>query len=282
MSGPLASFAARLKTLPDGALLRSVFYGLVGVATFLVAMDFRELVNDEAAGPFAMPAQSPVLMDRPERDNQIRPYLPFTRPVAPDEDGIRLRGRPREENEAAPMHFRLGTHGSAFAEGTITPGTAESLVDFLESDRAAGVTEIVLHSPGGSVTDATEMARTIREHGLATRVLADGYCASSCPLVFAGGTERIAHATSWIGVHQVFALTTSFGSLGEGMDHAQRVSAETQDMLFEFGVDPRVWTRAMATAKEHLYLFTPDELLDLKLATKIEGSAEDPVAAARS
>jgi hypothetical protein len=133
------------------------------------------------------------------------------------------------------------------------------------------VTEIVLHSPGGSVTDAMQMARAIREHGLGTRVLADGYCASSCPLVFAGGTERIADATSWIGVHQVFALTTAFGSLGDGMDQAQRVSAETQDVLFDFGVDPRVWTRAMATPKEDIYLFTPEELLELKLATKVEG-----------
>ena len=86
MNGLFASLAIKLKALPDGALLRSVFYGLVGLATFLVATDFRELVNSSETGSFAMPPQSPVRMDRPERDNQIRPYLPFTRPVAPDED----------------------------------------------------------------------------------------------------------------------------------------------------------------------------------------------------
>ena len=218
-------------------------------------------------------------MDRPAHNDQVRPYLPATRPVAPDEPGADLRNRPREESEAAPMHFRLGTHGAAFADGTIMPGTADAFADFVASERAASVTEIVLHSPGGSVADAIAMAHLIREKGLDTRILADGYCASSCPLVFAGGGKRIADATAWIGVHQVFALTDAFGSLADGMDEGQRVSAEAQNLLAEFGVDPLVWTRAMATPSDKLYLFTPAELTELKLATKVEGKA-NPAGAA--
>jgi hypothetical protein len=83
--------------------------------------------------------------------------------------------------------------------------------------------------------------------------------------------KRFADVTSWIGVHQVFALTTAFGSLADGMEQAQVVSAEAQDLLKGFGVDPLVWTRAMATPKEKLYLFTPEELIALKLATEVEG-----------
>jgi hypothetical protein len=265
------SLADWLRRLPDGALLKHVFYGLVGVTAAILFADLRGLIKEQSADPFAMPSLSPVRMERPARDDQIRPYLPLSRPIAPGEEGGRLFSRPREESEAAPMRFRLGTHGAAFAEGTITPGTADALEDFLDSERAAGVTEIVLHSPGGSVTDATEMAQLIRERWLDTRVLPDGYCASSCPLVFAGGVERIADATSWIGVHQVFALTTALGSLADGMEQAQQVSAGAQDLLHDFGVDPRVWTRAMATPKEKLYLFTPEEMLELKLATEVEG-----------
>jgi hypothetical protein len=174
------------------------------------------------------------------------------------------------------MRFWLGTHGDAFAEGTITPGTADAFAAFLASDRGKGVTDIVLHSPGGSVTDAAAMAHTIRDAHLDTRILPDGYCASSCPLVFAAGVKRFADATSWIGVHQVFALTTAFGSLADGMEQAQMVSAEAQNLLKEFGVDPLVWTRAMATQKEKLYLFTPEELIELKLATKVEGEVRQP------
>ena len=151
----------------------------------------------------------------------------MTRPVAPDERGAQRSGRPSAESEAGAMHFRLGTHGAAFADGTITRGTADALAEFLAGERAKGVTEIVLHSPGGSVDDATAMAKLIREKGLDTRVLPDGYCASSCPLVFAAGKERIADATSWIGVHQVFTLTTAFGTLADGMEQAS-ASAPTR------------------------------------------------------
>ena len=267
MLRPIANW---LKGRPDGTLLRHAFFGLTAVAAVLVGADLRQAVNAEGTAPFAIPATTPVRMDRPAREDQIRPYLPGTRPVAPGEDSARLFERPREESEAEPMRIRLGTHGAAFAEGTITPGTAKAFADFLDSERAASVTEIVLHSPGGSVPDATAMARLIRDKGLNTRILPDGYCASSCPLVFSGGLKRIAAATAWIGVHQAFALSTAFGSLAEGMDQAQRVSAEAQDLLYGFGVDPRVWTRAMSTPKEQLYLFTPEELIELKLATEVE------------
>ncbi len=261
----------RLKALPEGTLLKHVFYAMAGLTVAVLLLDLRTLMVNGANASAGLPALSPVRMERPERDNQIRPYLPATRPMAPDETSERLQSRPREESEAAPMRFRLGTHGAAFAEGTITPGTADAFAEFLEEERSAGVKEIVLHSPGGSVNDAEEMAHTIRDLGLDTRVLADGYCASSCPLIFAGGVKRFADKTSWIGVHQVFALTTAFGSLADGMEQAQVVSAEAQRMLAGFGVDPLVWTRAMSTPKEKLYLFTPEEMTALKLATQVEG-----------
>lgn len=269
-------FADWLRRLPDGAILRSVFHAMVALTITVLGLDLRSLMSAEAAGAFDMPSSSPVTMERPRRDNQIRPYLPHARPVAPDETSERLLERPHEESEAEPMRFRLGTHGAAFAEGTITPGAADSFAEFLQSERAKAVTEIVLHSPGGSVTDAAAIAHLIRDRKLNTRVLPDGYCASSCPLIFAGGVARVADATSWIGVHQVFALTTAFGTLADGMEQAQMVSADAQNLLEEFGVNPLVWTRAMSTPKEKLYLFTPTELAELKLATNIEGKAPEP------
>ena len=55
-----------------------------------------------------------------------------------------------------------------------------------------------------------------------------------------------------------------------------QVSAGAQNLLVEFGVDPRVWTHAMSTPKESLYLFTPEELAELKLATKVEDTSRAP------
>ena len=260
--------AERFRTVPEGAILRNAFRGLLVVAVVMIVLDFRDLVR--AGGETLMPATAPVRMDRTETDDQVRPYLPRTRPLAP---GEQVHHRPHDTAEAEPMRFRLGTHGAAFADGTIVPGTADELDSFLASSGAAGVTELVLHSPGGSVRDAFVMAKLLREKELSTRILPEGYCASSCPILFAAGVERVAAPTSWIGVHQVFALNDGRGTLADGMDQGQRVSAEAQTLLEEFGVDPKVWVHAMQTPHDSLYLFTPEELIDLKLATEVEGPA---------
>ena len=99
-----------------------------------------------------------------------------------------------------------------------------------------------------------------------TEVESGKYCASSCPLVFAGGAERRAGEKAAIGVHQIFAVTESGFSAPSG-DQAQRVSAQCQRYLGEMGVDPQVWMHAMETPKEELFYFKSDELLTLKLAT---------------
>ncbi len=208
-----SSLARWLAALPDGVILRQVFFALLVVSGTMIFLDLRQQMEAQGIDPFGAPSTAPVKMDRPTHDNQIRPYLPAARPVAPDETSKRLGTRPHEESEAAPMTFRLGTHGDAFAEGTITPGTADALAEFLATAHPGDVTEIVLHSPGGSVTDATAMAHTIRDSGLNTRILADGYCASSCPLVFAGGVKRFADVTSWIG-----------GAPGIRADHGLRLA----------------------------------------------------------
>ena len=263
--------AGRLRLPSDAAVLSWTFRGLLVMAAAVLLMDVRALTLARTGEAVGLPSTAPVRMERPEPNDQIRPYLPRTRPLDPDDP---MRSRPRGEDEAAPMRFRVGTGGAALADGTIPPGTAEAFTEFLGSDAGSELSEIVLHSPGGSVLDALAMAQLIRDRGLNTRVVADGYCASSCPLVFAAGIERAAAATSWIGVHQVFALTNAIGSLADGMDQAQRISAQAQLQLVEFGVDPRVWIHAMQTPPDKLYIFTPDELAELKLATDVEEPSE--------
>lgn len=116
--------------------------------------------------------------------------------------------------------------------------------------------------------DALEMGRLVRAKGFTTEVEAGAYCASSCPLVFAGGVERVAGKDAAIGVHQVAAYDEAASG---GMAGAQRVSAICQKYLREMGVDLGVWVHAMETPKEQLYYFKADELLSLKLATSVSG-----------
>jgi hypothetical protein len=111
------------------------------------------------------------------------------------------------------------------------------------------------------------MGKLIREKGLATRVESEGLCASSCPLVFAGGGERSAGKGASIGVHQVLAFGGADMSPGEGMNHVQKISATCQRYLSDMGVDTKVWTHAMETPPEEIFYFTAKELADLKLVT---------------
>ncbi len=260
-----ASWLTRLARTPDEVILRAVFLALLAVAGTAIGLDararFEEAALSEGAGsPAYDPRLEPIL---PSARPDVEPAVPEERPEPADRADL-----------TRPMTFELVAGGRLEARGTITPGSADRLAAELEK-RGSYVTAVVLDSPGGSVTDAIAMARAIRALGVDTRVEAGGRCASSCPLVFAGGEERIAAATAVIGVHQVFTLesadTVVGHSLSDGMAAAQRVTADCQRLLSDMGVDLRVWIHAMDTPPDRIFYFTPDELTDLDLATTIEG-----------
>jgi hypothetical protein len=233
----------------DDTVLRWLFAAVLAGTVTVLALDYAEIagrIRTQAPGRpsvLTTPAQ-PLPSVRREHDAPAGPA-----------DG-RL---------AAAMSFDLVGDGRLLAVGTIEPGTARRFAEEI-GKRGSYVKTVVLRSPGGSVRDALEMGRLIRERKMGTEVEAGRYCASSCPLVFAGGVERRAGEKAAIGVHQVFAMTGDRAA-ANGMQDAQRVSAECQRYLREMGVDPQVWVHAMETPKERLYYFTPDELLALKLAT---------------
>lgn len=264
----------------EGALLRAVFLALVAGSVAMLALDLSNMVERSGSGTEDL-RTGPVEMDPPKESDQERPYFPRAAPLAPgtrmpDMPGI--TDRPSASQLASRMTFAKDDKGNVSAVGRIEPGTAGEFERFI-SDNDDRLKRVYLHSPGGSVADAIAMAKEIRERSLSTTVPDNGYCASSCPLVFAGGTEREAGTKTWIGVHQVFTLASEVGTLHEGLANAQRISAECQDHLVAMGVDPRVWIYAMKTAKHRLYVFTPKELMDLKLVTP-KPSAEPPRAKA--
>ena len=138
-----------------------------------------------------------------------------------DKRGVPQRG---DERLRAAMAFDLVGDGRLIAVGTIRPGTAKAFAAEI-AKRGGYVKTVVLHSPGGSVGDALEMGRLIRQKNFSTEVENGGYCASSCPLVFAGGVERRAGDGAAIGVHQVttFAINGVAPTADKGMDSVQRV-----------------------------------------------------------
>jgi hypothetical protein len=103
------------------------------------------------------------------------------------------------------------------------PGTAKRLADEIDK-RGAYVKTVVLHSPGGSLTDALAMGRLIRDRKFATEVESGKYCASACPLVFAGGIERRAGVKAAIGVQRAVSLSSDPAMARDGIEDGQRIS----------------------------------------------------------
>jgi hypothetical protein len=263
-------FVAWLNDRPDESVLRALFSVVLAATVGVVTLDAFEWANAPAPTPLAAPSTGTPSTGMPSAQP-----LPAVRPRTGERRAAPLRQK--DERLKAAMAFELVGDGKLMAVGGIEPGTAKRFADEIEK-RGSYVKTIVLHSPGGSVQDALAMGRLIRERKFATEVEDGAYCASSCPLVFAGGAERKAGDHAAIGVHQVFSAANGPIS-GDGMASAQRVSAECQRYLRDMGVDQQVWVHAMETPKDELFYFKPEELIGLKLATAAAGAAT-PTAAA--
>jgi hypothetical protein len=244
-----------LSNNPDDIVLRALFGAMLLGTAGVLGLDFAEMQaalpaaeTHAPAGPVASPSGEPLPPSRRGADRKHPARAP-------------------DKALAAPMTFELLGDGKLMATGTIVPGTAEAFS--AEIDKRGGyVKTVMLHSPGGSVRDALTVGRLIRARKLNTVVESGSYCASSCPLLFAGGVERHAGEKAAIGVHQVSPASDHPLSGAAGMENAQRVSAECQRYLHDMGVDPAVWVYAMETPRDELFYFSNEAMLSLGLATQ--------------
>ena len=253
----------------DGKILHAIFRVLVAVTISVLAVDFASM-NGWMTGPdiALTPAET-----RQASPGFGLPSMPaILAPLLPGGDR-RLAPMPQTDGAMAkPMSFDLVAGGRLMATGTITPGISETFAAEIVK-RGDYVKTVVLNSPGGSVGDALVMGRLIRERRLSTEVAAGKYCASSCPLVFFGGTERRAGDKAAIGVHQIFAASAPDPTAPrDDMSDAQRISARCQRYLGDMGINLQVWVHAMETPKDRLFVFKPEELKSLNIVTADAGA----------
>ncbi len=263
LAGSVSGISVRLagwKLPDDGRIMRAMFYLLVLAIGIGLIHDYRQLVGQNDRLPAIGPVGDPVL---PAYVPQI-PGIESPLRVAPDvtADPQLLRN---------PLKTELGSGGMLNVTGSIDPGSSARFA--AEIGRVGEyVRQVSLNSPGGSVQDALAIARLIREKELVTHVGEGNICASSCPLILAGGLERIAHAKAAIGVHQMFS---GRGSEARNADlevsGTQTLTAEVTRFLDEMGVDPAIWLHAMETPPQQLYYLTSEELTRYRLATEIAG-----------
>ena len=264
-------FYAWLSENPDEAVLRWIFRVVVAVTIAVLAVDLGGM-NGWIANPDDSAAPAEIRQDLPVLN--LPGMVPsILAPLMPGSDK-RLMPLPQPDGAMArPMTFELVSGGKLMAIGTITPGTSQNFAAELDK-RGDYIKTVVLNSPGGSVTDALAMGRIIREKKFATEIEAGKYCASSCPLVFAGGIERRAGEAAIIGVHQVALISSAAsGSPRDEMSVAQNISARCQRYLGDMGVSLQAWVHAMETPRDKLFVFKPDELKSLNMVTAAPASA---------
>ncbi|CCD93957.1 conserved hypothetical protein [Bradyrhizobium sp. ORS 375] len=253
---------------PDESILRWVFRTILVVTVGVLAADLVELNGARVSADVASP-QLDIQRDPPDGPADPSVLAPLLKRLMP-----LPKGDPALEQ---PISLELRGGGRLYATGTITPGSASAFADEIER-HGEYIKTIVLNSPGGSVADALAMGRLIRTRKFATEIEAGKTCASSCPLVFAGGAERRAGERAMIGVHQIAAVRSAQAARTDNdMSLAQNVSARCQRYLSDMGIDLKVWVHAMETPHDQLFTFKPDELKSLNLVTSMpESRPEKP------
>jgi hypothetical protein len=243
-----------IRRLDDGMLMRGAFYILLAAAAVFLVVDLRDVsqANADLPGFDPMHESQPVL---PPALTDGRPAAP---PVEPGSSAEVLR---------QAIRFDLKPGGVLLAEGAIDLGAADRFTKEIEA-RGEYVKVIALNSPGGSVEDAIAMSKLIREKKLGTQVATKALCASSCPIVFAGGVTRTAEKDAVIGVHQVFNGGKDRPSADQAMSSAQATTARVARHLQEMGIEAGLWFHALETPPDRLYYLTPKEMSDFKLTTQ--------------
>jgi len=249
-----------LDRFDDGELMRWSFRGLLVGAIAVLAIDLHEMVDRNgglwpSSDPASEAASQPILPPAVETGAGIAPSIDPREHLTTDDAELRH-----------PMRFELGSGGVMLAEGSIEQGAAARFRAEIEA-RGEYVTTIRLNSPGGSLEDAMAMARLVRERGFGTVVSDGALCASSCPLLFAGGVTRSAGARAAIGLHQFYAATGGTTAPAQAMADAQITTARISRHLADMGVDTALWLHALDTPPRALYYLSSEELARYRLVT---------------
>ncbi|MEM7641051.1 MAG: hypothetical protein AAF366_00820 [Pseudomonadota bacterium] len=231
---------------PERRTLRWLLGGQIFLAVALIAIDLAPSLPR-----LISPSNAPDLNQPTRPGDQTRQYRPRS-PASPvpglDSDMPR-----RLLVEAVDLDGRDALR----LRGGIAAGDGARIVDELG---AAAPEVVLLDSQGGSVGDALEIGRAVRELGLETRLQDGAVCLSACPYVFAGGVTRQVDEGARLGVHQHSFGESSILPAFLAVEDVQRGQAEVLAHLEAMGVDLGIMGPAMATPADEIYILTAEEL----------------------
>lgn len=249
----------------EGRVIRAAFFGMLFGTVTVLAIDLRDMVE----------ANGGLWPETPSSTAVTVPVLPpAVETTAPGGGGTDPRKYLTTEQDALrdPIRFSLEAGGVLRAVGSIDHGSAARFAAEVAA-RGEYVKAVSLDSPGGSLDDAMAMARLVRERGFATQVADGAICASSCPLVLAGGAERRVSQRAAVGLHQFYAVGKPGTAPEQAMADAQMTTARISRLLIELDVDPALWLHALDTPPRALYYLSGEELRRYRLVTAGEDLA---------
>ncbi len=151
---------------------------------------------------------------------------------------------------------RTNTRKYSF-NGEVTAESVDALIDAVNK----GAEVIEFSSPGGLVDEAIRGHAVLRASNVAT--VATGSCASSCTILFLGGSQREVTRSGSIGVHQ---WRTEVG-VSDDAD-AQLTSAVLVSLFSSAGVSEEFFVAGATTPSNQLYQLSSTELSQWGVVTR--------------
>lgn len=233
----------------------------VGIAVLLIAGDMGSALPN-----LFNPSQQPEFETPVAPGDQTRKFNPSPRLTQP---GTLPYGIPSD------MPSRLlfeqadidGIPGLVVT-GTILQGDAARFFDAVKAN--PDIQRIALHSPGGSVDDALQVGRAIREAGLDTVMSGSTVCLSACPYMLMGGVNRTVAAEASVGVHQHYFGESTILPAFLAVESIQRGQGEVMSYLQEMDIELSVMQPALLTPPDEIYVFVPEELVEYRIVTQTD------------
>ncbi|MEL7098659.1 MAG: hypothetical protein AAGM84_07510 [Pseudomonadota bacterium] len=232
-------------------ILAGVLFFQIGIGALLVIGDIRGAgLSFPRFGPSAPELTQPV---RP--GDQRRTFNP-SRPL-PQAPNIDIPDR---------LVLEQATGGTYTLTGAIAPGDAARIAGLIDA-ASPPVETLQLQSPGGSVSDALDLGRSIRAAGIDTELTEGSVCYSACPYILAAGQTRTVAGTASVGVHQHYFDQSTILPAAFAVEDIQRGQAMVMIYLDEMGIDPLLMQHAMATPPDEIYVLLPAELETYRIVT---------------
>lgn len=242
--------------------LKAIFGLQLGIASVLLAQDFAAV-----APQIRWPTSAPAVSDPVAPGDQTRRFDPdeMRRPPMP---GIPMEGA---ANMPKRLFFEERPEGGTRIVGAIKEGDGDRFAEWLERQPEPPET-LWLHSPGGSVRDALQIGRLIREKGVDTAMDDGAFCLSACPYMLMAGTERRVHAGAKVGVHQSYYGQSTVLPAFLAVEDIQQSQAVVLRYLTEMGIGLGIMEHALSTPPDEIYILLPEELEAFAVVTEITGS----------